>query len=57
MKVQTKFGLVMINKNELILTQYEVKLNSGDTFSGIKTAENIESIILKTNMGLRLRCY
>ena len=52
MQVETKFGIVTISKNELIMTKYEVKLNSGEFFSGIKTAENVESIILETNMGV-----
>ncbi len=52
MQVQTKFGLITINKDDLIHTEYKVQLNSGETFSGIKTAENVESIILKTNMGV-----
>jgi len=51
MQVQTKFGLVTINKSELIETQYEVKLKSGETLVGIKIGENPESIILKTIMG------
>ena len=49
--VQTKFGLVTINKSELIQIQYEVKLKSGETLVGIKISENPESIILKTQMG------
>ena len=49
--VQTKFGLVTINKSELIQIQYEVKLKSGETLVGIKISENSESIILKTQMG------
>ena len=52
MQVETKFGIVTISKSELILTQYQVTLNSGETFLGIKTEETIESIILKTNMGV-----
>ena len=52
MQVETKFGIVTISKSELILTQYQVILNSGETFLGIKTEETIESIILKTNMGV-----
>ena len=51
MQVQTKFGIVTINKNELIQTRYEVKLISGETLVGIKIAEDTESIVLKTQMG------
>jgi len=51
LQVQTKFGIVTINKSELIETQYEVKLKSGETLVGIKISENTESIILKTQMG------
>jgi len=51
MQVQTKFGIVTINKRELIQIQYEVKLKSGETLVGIKIGENPESIILKTQMG------
>ena len=52
MQVETKFGLITINKDDLIHTEYKVQLNSGETFSGIKTAVNAESIILKTHMGV-----
>ena len=45
--VQTKFGLVTINKSELIQIQYEVKLKSGETLVGIKIGENPESIIIQ----------
>ena len=51
MQVQTKFGLVTINKNELIHIQYEVNLKSGETLIGFKIAEDLESIKLKTQMG------
>ena len=33
MQVQTKFGLITINKDDLIHTAYKVQLNSGETFS------------------------
>ena len=49
--VQTTFGVVTINKNELVETQYEVTLNTGEKLIGIKTGENDESIILKTQLG------
>ena len=51
MQVQTKFGLVTINKNELIHIQYEVNLQSGETLIGFKIDEDSESIKLKTQMG------
>ncbi len=50
-QVETKFGIVTINKSELLLIQYEVKLNSGETLVGIKIADNAQSITLKTQMG------
>ena len=49
--VQTTFGVVTINKNELVETQYEVTLNTGEKLIGIKTGENDESIILNTQLG------
>ena len=49
--VQTKFGIVTINKSELIETQYEVKLKSGETLVGVKIGEDTESIKLKTQFG------
>ena len=51
MQVETKFGIVTINKSELILTRYEVKLKTGENFVGIITGEYTESIILKTRIG------
>ena len=51
MQVQTNFGIVTINKSEMIETQYEVKLKSGETLIGVKISENTESIILKTQIG------
>jgi len=50
-EVLTKFGLVKINKTFLIQTQYQVKLNTGETFIGEIINENPEIIILKTKMG------
>jgi len=49
-EVLTKFGLVEINKSFLIQTQYEVKLNSGETLIGTKV-DNGNSIILNTSIG------
>ena len=49
-EVLTKFGLVKINKSSLIQTQYEVKLNSGETLIGTKV-DNGNSIILNTSIG------
>ena len=51
-EVQTKFGIVTINKSELILTEYIVKLQSGETLVGIKMEEDSETIKLKTQMGV-----
>ena len=50
-QVETKFGIVTINKSELILTQYEVKLKTGEILVGFITGEYTDSIILKTQMG------
>ena len=41
-EVQTKFGIVTINKSELILTEYIIKLQSGETLVGIKIEEDID---------------
>ena len=54
MQVQTKFGLITINKDDLIYTEFKIHLNSGETVSGIKEADNAESIILKTSMAVAL---
>ena len=51
MQVETKFGIVTINKSELILTRYEVKLKTGENLVGFITGEYTESIILKTRIG------
>ena len=31
--IETKYGSVTLNKNELVQTEYEIKLNSGETVS------------------------
>ena len=49
--ISTKFGLVVIDKNEIIKTQHEIKLRTGETFIGEIIKETSESIILKTKMG------
>jgi len=51
MQVETKFGIVTINKSALLLTQYEVKLKTGETLIGFITGEYTDSIILKTQIG------
>ena len=50
--VQTKYGSVTVDKGELVQTEYEIKLNSGETFSGIKLSETDTSIQLKTKVGV-----
>jgi len=50
--IATKYGSVTLKKDELVQTEYEIKLNSGETFSGIKLSETDISIQLKTKVGL-----
>ncbi|SVD92232.1 uncharacterized protein METZ01_LOCUS445086, partial [marine metagenome] len=50
--IQTKYGSVTLNKDELVQTAYEIKLNSGETFSGIKLSETDIFIQLKTKVGV-----
>ena len=50
--VQTKYGTITVNKNELLETEYEINLKSGETFRGLKTSETSTSIQLKTNRGI-----
>jgi len=50
--IQTKYGSVTLNKGELVQTAYEIKLTSGETFSGIKLSETDISIQLKTKVGV-----
>ena len=49
--VQTTFGVVTINKNELVQTQHEITLNTGEKLIGIKIGQNDESITLRTQLG------
>ena len=49
--IQTQYGLVTINRIEVVQTQYEVKLHSGETLIGTKAGENEQSITLITSMG------
>ena len=37
--IQTKYGTVTVNKNELVQTEYEINLKSGETFRGTKLSE------------------
>jgi len=50
--IQTKYGSVIVNKNELLEKLYEVILKSGETFSGLRISETSTSIQLKTNVGI-----
>ena len=50
--IQTKYGSVTVNKNELMEKLYEVILKSGETFTGIRINETSTSIQLKTNVGI-----
>ena len=48
----TKYGSVTLNKDELVRTEYEIKLKTGETFSGIKLSETDIVIKLKTKLGV-----
>ncbi|SVE54753.1 uncharacterized protein METZ01_LOCUS507607, partial [marine metagenome] len=50
--VQTKYGSVTLNKDELVRTAYEIILKTGDTLSGIKLSETDTYIQLETKLGL-----
>ena len=47
----TQFGIITIDKNDIIKTQHQVKLNTGETFIGEIINETPDTIILKTKMG------
>jgi len=49
--VKTKYGEITIKKSDLLQLEYEVQLNSGEKFTGLKIADTASAIILKTNMG------
>jgi len=49
--IQTKYGIVTVNKNELVQTEYEINLKSGETFRGTKLSETDSVIQLKTKLG------
>ncbi len=49
--IKTKYGSVIVNKNELVQLEYEVILNSGEIFRGTKLSETDETIQLKTKVG------
>ena len=50
--IQTKYGSVTLNKDELVRTEYEIKLKTGETFSGIKLSETDIVIKLDTKLGV-----
>ena len=50
--IQTKYGSVTVNKNELVQKEYEINLKSGETFSGMKLSETETFIQLKTKVGV-----
>ena len=50
--IVTKYGSVTLNKDELVRTEYEVKLKTGETFSGIKLSETDLVIKLATKLGV-----
>ena len=50
--IVTKYGSVTLSKDELVQTEYQINLKSGETFSGIKLSETDTSIQLKTKVGV-----
>ena len=50
--IQTKYGSVTVNKNELVQKEYEINLKSGEIFSGMKLSETEKIIQLKTKVGV-----
>ena len=50
--IATKYGSVTLNKDELVRTEYEIKLKTGETFSGIKLSETDILIKLDTKLGV-----
>ena len=50
--IQTKYGSVTVNKNELVQKEYEINLKSGEIFSGMKLSETETFIQLKTKVGV-----
>ena len=50
--IKTKYGSITLIKDKIIQTEYEIKLKTGETFSGVKTSETDVTIELKTRMGI-----
>jgi len=50
--IQTKYGSVTVNKNELVQKEYEINLKSGEIFSGMKLSETETIFQLKTKVGV-----
>jgi hypothetical protein len=50
--IGTKYGFVTLNKDGLVRTEYEIKLKTGETFSGIKLSETNMVIKLDTKLGV-----
>ena len=50
--IETKYGSVTLNKNELVQIEFEIKLKTGELFSGLKLSETSTSIQLKTKVGV-----
>ena len=48
--IDTKYGTVTLNKDELVQTEYEIKLKSGESFRGIKISETEISIGISNKM-------
>ena len=50
-KLATSFGTIEIKKEDILLKNYKVVLNSGETFIGEKQSETDQLLIIKTNFG------
>ena len=49
--LNTKYGEITIDRSNLLQLEYEVELNSGEKFTGLKITDSISEITLKTNIG------
>ena len=49
--IKADYGVIKINKKDLVQKAYEIKLNSGEILSGTKLGETEETITLKTKLG------
>jgi len=49
--IQTSFGVVTINRDNLIQKEFKIKMLSGEIFKGTKSSETETEIIFNTNIG------